>query len=160
MGAMYIGQQFVQNVLDYSTIDAGAAILPAAVLMVLVEPRSAKPVEARGARFTLLFGYVFVFLGLLTMLLLWEESASYWRVGLAYGLVGIASAWPEHPPRARSPARFPSGERAWPQVPPICSATSAAPSCSRSSLRSLPPGTPRRPAAWSPPMSTATCNLS
>ena len=74
MGAMFIGQQFLQNVLGYSTVDAGLAILPAAVCMVVVAPRSAKLVEARGARFTLLFGYVFVLLGFLTMLLLWKES--------------------------------------------------------------------------------------
>ena len=49
MGTMYIGQQFLQNVLGYSTVGAGAAILPAAVCMVLVAPRSAKLVEARGA---------------------------------------------------------------------------------------------------------------
>jgi EmrB/QacA subfamily drug resistance transporter len=89
MGAMYIGQQFVQNVLGYSTVDAGAAILPAAILMVIVAPRSAKLVEAHGARFTLLCGYVFVFLGFLTMLLLWTEGAAYWRVGLGYAFVGI-----------------------------------------------------------------------
>ena len=57
---MFVGQQFLQNVLGYSTLEAGAAILPAALLMVLVAPRSAKLVEARGARFTLLFGYVFL----------------------------------------------------------------------------------------------------
>ena len=42
--------------------------------MVLVAPRSAKLVEARGARFTLLIGYVFCLLGFLTMLLLWKEG--------------------------------------------------------------------------------------
>ena len=68
MGAMFIGQQFLQNVLGYSTLEAGAAILPAAVVMVIVAPRSAKLVEANGARFTLLVGYVFCFLGFLTML--------------------------------------------------------------------------------------------
>ena len=40
MGAMFIGQQFLQNVLDYSAVEAGASILPAALLMVLVAPRS------------------------------------------------------------------------------------------------------------------------
>ena len=30
MGAMFIGQQYLQNVLEYSTLDAGAAIIPAA----------------------------------------------------------------------------------------------------------------------------------
>jgi DHA2 family multidrug resistance protein-like MFS transporter len=89
MGAMFVGQQYLQNVLGYSTLDAGLAILPAAFCMVLVAPRSAKIVEARGARFTLLSGYVFVMLGFLAMLLLWKEDASYWKVGLGYALVGI-----------------------------------------------------------------------
>jgi EmrB/QacA subfamily drug resistance transporter len=89
MAAMFVGQQFLQNVLGYSTLGAGAAILPAAVLMVIVAPRSAKLVEARGARFTLLIGYVFCLLGFLTMLLLWKEGIDYWKVALGYGFVGI-----------------------------------------------------------------------
>ena len=71
MAAMFVGQQFLQDVLGYSTLDAGLAILPAAIAMVIVAPRSAKLVEARGARFTLLCGYVFCLLGFVTMLLLW-----------------------------------------------------------------------------------------
>jgi hypothetical protein len=89
MGAMYIGQQFLQNVLGYSTVDAGLAILPAAAFMVVVAPRSAKLVEVRGARFTLLFGYVFVLLGFVTMLLLWKDGIAYWKVALGYSFVGI-----------------------------------------------------------------------
>jgi MFS transporter, DHA2 family, multidrug resistance protein len=89
MGAMFIGQQFLQNVLDYSTVEAGAAILPAAAFMVVVAPRSAKLVERNGARQTLLGGYVFVLLGFLTMLLLWKEDISYWKVALGYSFVGI-----------------------------------------------------------------------
>ena len=89
MGAMFIGQQFLQNVLGYSTVDAGLAILPAAAFMVLVAPRSAKLVERNGARQTLLTGYVFVLLGFLTMLLLWKEGISYWKVALGYSFVGI-----------------------------------------------------------------------
>jgi hypothetical protein len=88
MGAMFIGQQFLQNVLDYSTFDAGLAIIPAAVFMVLIAPRSAKLVDAKGARFTLLVGYAFCLLGFVAMLLLWKEGISYWKVGLAYALVG------------------------------------------------------------------------
>src|SRR5207302_1512576 len=63
MGAMFIGQQFLQNVLSYSTVEAGAAILPAAFFMVLVAPRSAKLVGTVGSRTTLLLGYVFVLAG-------------------------------------------------------------------------------------------------
>ena len=89
MGAMFIGQQFLQNVLGYSTVEAGLAILPAAACMVLVAPRSAKLVERNGARQTLLFGYVFVLLGFLTMLLLWKDDIAYWKVALGYSFVGI-----------------------------------------------------------------------
>ena len=89
MGAMFVGQQFLQNVLGYSTLDAGLAILPAVAGMVVVAPRSAKLVEARGARFTLLTGYVFCVLGFLTMLVLWDADSAYWQVGLGYLFVGV-----------------------------------------------------------------------
>lgn len=89
MGAMFIGQQFLQNVLGYSTLAAGAAIIPAALAMIIVAPRSASMIEKRGARATLLSGYVFVVLGLLVALAMWNESTKYWQVALAYALVGI-----------------------------------------------------------------------
>jgi MFS transporter, DHA2 family, multidrug resistance protein len=89
MGAMFVGQQFLQNVLGYSTLDAGLAIIPAALLMVLVAPRSAKLVDSHGARLTLLVGYAFCLLGFLTMLLLWRGDVSYWKIGLGYALIGI-----------------------------------------------------------------------
>jgi DHA2 family multidrug resistance protein-like MFS transporter len=88
MGAMFVGQQFLQNVLGYSTLDSGLSILPAAVFMVLIAPRSAKLVDAKGARFTLLVGYAFCMLGFLTMLLLWKQGISYWKVGLGYAFIG------------------------------------------------------------------------
>jgi hypothetical protein len=65
------------------------AIIPAAIFMVLIAPRSAKLVESHGSRFTLLVGYVFVVLGFITMLLLWGEDSHYWAVGLGYSFVGI-----------------------------------------------------------------------
>src|SRR3954468_17349924 len=89
MAAMFVVQQFLQNVLGYSTLQAGASILPAAAFMVIVAPRSAKIVEARGARFTLLLGYVFVLLGFLAMLLFWKDGIPYWKVALGYSLLGI-----------------------------------------------------------------------
>jgi EmrB/QacA subfamily drug resistance transporter len=89
MGAMFIGQQFVQNVLGYSTLEAGLAILPGAVGMILVAPRSAKLVDSRGSRFTLLLGFFFCLLAFAVMLLLWDENASYLVVGLGYLLVGM-----------------------------------------------------------------------
>jgi EmrB/QacA subfamily drug resistance transporter len=89
MGALFIGQQYLQNVLGYSTLGAGAAILPAALLMAVVAPRSARLVETRGARFTLLAGYAFCLLGFVAMLLLWDDGAAYWQVAVGYALLGI-----------------------------------------------------------------------
>ena len=89
MGSAFVSQQYLQNVLGYSTLEAGTAFPPAVVFMVLVAPRSAKLVEARGARFTLLAGYVFLLLGFLAMLLLWKEDTPYWQVGIAYAFVGV-----------------------------------------------------------------------
>jgi MFS transporter, DHA2 family, multidrug resistance protein len=89
MGALFIGQQYLQNVLGYSALESGAAILPAAVFMVLVAPRSAKLVHLYGSRVTLLAGYAACFLSFLTMLLLWGVGTSYWAVGLAFAFIGI-----------------------------------------------------------------------
>src|SRR4051794_15773506 len=89
MGAAFVSQQFLQNVLGYSTLGAGAAFLPTIVFMVLVAPRSAKLVESRGARFTLMCGYVFLLLAFATMLLLWKPGIPYWKIGLAYAFIGI-----------------------------------------------------------------------
>ena len=88
MAAMFVSQQYLQNVNGYSTLEAGAAILPAALVMVVVAPRSAKLVEARGARFTLLCGYVFLFLAFVWMLLIWNEGAPYWQIAFAYIFIG------------------------------------------------------------------------
>jgi MFS transporter, DHA2 family, multidrug resistance protein len=89
MGSAFVSQQYLQNVLGYSTLNAGAAFLPAVVFMILVAPRSAKLVEARGARFTLLTGYVFLLLAFLWMLLLWKEDSHYWQIAIAYAFIGI-----------------------------------------------------------------------
>ena len=89
MAAAFVSQQYLQNVRGYSSLEAGSAILPAALVMVLVAPRSAKLVEERCARFTLLAGYVFLLLAFLWMLLAWSEDAPYWQIALAYVFIGV-----------------------------------------------------------------------
>jgi EmrB/QacA subfamily drug resistance transporter len=88
MGAMFVGQQFMQNVLDYSTLEAGAAIIPAAIVMVVIAPRSAQLVEAKGSRFALLLGYVLCLLAFLMMFVLWTDHIPYWKVCIPYMLIG------------------------------------------------------------------------
>lgn len=87
MGAIFLGQQYLQYVLGYSTLEAGFSIVPLAVLLIAVAPLSARVVEARGARFTLLVGYAFVLLGFVTMLS-WGESSSIIVVVVAYAAIG------------------------------------------------------------------------
>jgi len=89
MGSAFISQQFLQNVLGYSTVAAGASILPAVVFMILVAPRSARLVGARGARFTLLLGYVFLLAAFAWMFLVWDDGIAYWQVAMAYAFIGI-----------------------------------------------------------------------
>jgi MFS transporter, DHA2 family, multidrug resistance protein len=89
MGAAFISQQYLQNVLGYSTLEAGAAIIPAGVAMVLVAPRSAKLVGSHGSRRTLLTGQAILALAFLAMLLLWREDTPYWQVAIPYIFIGV-----------------------------------------------------------------------
>jgi EmrB/QacA subfamily drug resistance transporter len=88
MGAAFVNPQYLQNVLGYSTIEAGASILPAVLFMVLVAPRSAKLVESHGSRLTLLAGQALILLSFAGMLLLWGEDAPYWKVALPLCFLG------------------------------------------------------------------------
>ena len=89
MGVAFINQQYLQNVLGYDTLQAGAAILPAVVFMVLVAPRSAKLVQEKGSRFTLLLGQAILGLAFVGMLLLWGEGTNYLFVAIPLVLMGI-----------------------------------------------------------------------
>ena len=88
MGGLFIGQQFMQNVLGYSPVEAGAAVLPMAIGMVGMAPVSARLVTGIGSRLTLLIGFAFAAAGFLVMLVLWNEETAYLVVGGAYLLMG------------------------------------------------------------------------
>lgn len=89
MGAMYVGMQYLQNVLAYPTFLAGLAILPCPVFMVVAAPFSSRMVIQLGSRLTLLIGFVFCIGGFLVMLLVWSLDSTYTSIGIAYALVGI-----------------------------------------------------------------------
>ncbi len=88
MGAAYISQQYLQNVLGYSTLQAGAAILPAGIVMVLVAPRSAKLVALHGSRQTLLTGQLLLLVAFVLMVVFWKEDIPYWQVAIPYMFLG------------------------------------------------------------------------
>jgi EmrB/QacA subfamily drug resistance transporter len=89
MGIAFINQQYLQNVLGYDTLQAGAAILPAVVFMVIVAPRSAKLVQERGSRATLLLGQAILGLAFIGMVVLWGEGTNYLFVAIPLCLMGI-----------------------------------------------------------------------
>ncbi len=88
MGTMYIGQQFLQNVLKYSPLSSGAAVIPSSLAMIAVATLSARLVVARGSRLTLMLGFCSIGIGFVLMLVLWNENTQYWAVALAYVFVG------------------------------------------------------------------------
>jgi MFS family permease len=89
MGSIYIGQQFLQNVLGYSTLKAGISVLPAAIAMVLVAPQSAKMIGRFGSRVTLLCGYASCLVSFILMLALWTAHSSELEVGIVFVLLGV-----------------------------------------------------------------------
>ena len=89
MGIMFVNQQYLQNVQGYTSLQAGAAILPAVLFMVVVAPRSAALVQQRGSRFTLLLGQSMLALAFIAMLVLWGEGSPYWQVAIPLSLMGI-----------------------------------------------------------------------
>ena len=91
MGSLFIGQQFMQNVLGYSTLDAGIAVVPMAIAMVLFSPVAGRLVMKVGSRGTLLLGFAAVIPGFIVMLVGWGEETAYWVVALAYVLVGAGA---------------------------------------------------------------------
>ena len=91
MGSMFIGQQFLQNVLSYSTFNAGLAVLPAAFGMVLAAPVSARLLIAFGSRLTMLVGFGLILPGFVIMLVCWREVTPYGFIGIAYLLVGLGA---------------------------------------------------------------------
>lgn len=91
MGGMFIGQQFMQNVLGYSTLASGLAVVPAAVGMVLVAGLAARLTLGIGTRATMLIGYAFILPAFIVMLLAWREQTAPVWVALAYLLIGCGA---------------------------------------------------------------------
>ena len=151
MGAIYIGQQYLQNVLGYSTLATGASIAPAAVCMVLVAPRSAKIIESHGTRFCVQLGQGIMLLGFLAMLLLWKENIAYWKVALPYVLIGTGVGLAGPPTSNTLTRSVPVTRAGMASGTADLHAISAARSCSRSWGRSSSPATRRPPGPRSPP---------
>ncbi len=87
LAAFFLGQQFLQHILGYSTTAAGLAVLPTGVAIILVSPRAAVLGARVGGRTMLLAGTATTLVGL-GFMLAWSATGSYLPVGAAYLALG------------------------------------------------------------------------
>ena len=88
IGAMFVGQQFTQNVLGYEPLVAAAVVLPAAVCTALFGQLAGRIIVSRGSRFTFLLGLGSVAAAFAVMLVTWVAGAAMGWVLLGYALIG------------------------------------------------------------------------
>lgn len=92
IGAMYVGQQYMQNVLGYSALEAGLAVAPAALGLLVAAPLAARLVVARGSRVSMTLGCVLV-LAAFCFMLFWREDTVYVVIGAPFMLVGAGASF-------------------------------------------------------------------
>ncbi|MDO9486682.1 MAG: MFS transporter [Actinomycetota bacterium] len=88
IGAMFIGQQFTQNVLGYDTLSAAAVVLPSAICSAVFGQIAGQLIIRRGSRSPLSLGLVSIGIAFSIMLVTWREGASMGWVLAAYAFVG------------------------------------------------------------------------
>jgi EmrB/QacA subfamily drug resistance transporter len=88
MGALFIGQQFTQNVLGYEPLTAALAVLPFGLMSIVASFPSGKLITRHGSRPALLLGLVLILGGFVVMLLTWGQNIGYLPIGLGYVLLG------------------------------------------------------------------------
>lgn len=88
IGAMFVGQQFMQNVLGYDPFIAAAVVLPSAVCTALFGQVAGKLIASKGSQFTFMLGLGSVAVAFTMMLITWREGASIWWVLASFAFVG------------------------------------------------------------------------
>ena len=88
IGAMFIGQQFTQNVLGYNTLDAALVVVPAAIFTAIMGQLSGGIINRYGSRLSLMLGLASVALAFTVMLVAWRDPTSLPWVVTAYALIG------------------------------------------------------------------------
>lgn len=88
IGAMFIGQQFMQNVLGYSALNAALVVLPSAILTAAFGQVAGELIEKTGSRLSFALGLAATAAAFVIMLVTWNSGTSLWWVVLAYMLVG------------------------------------------------------------------------
>ena len=94
-GVFFFVSLYMQNILGYSAVQAGAAFLPMTVLIILVAPIAGKATDRIGSRSLLTVGMVLVGIQLVYFSQLGPDAV-FWNLlpGLLVGGVGIALVMP------------------------------------------------------------------
>lgn len=109
-GLIFVLLQFLQLVLGYSTLEAGAALAPMALVMVVVAPRVQKLVERVGVRPVGPTGLALMAAGFVVLSTM-DAGSSYWHL-LAGGLVlGLGMALATTPATTAIVASLPDAQQ-------------------------------------------------
>jgi EmrB/QacA subfamily drug resistance transporter len=90
-GIFFFNSLFVQNILRYSPIEAGATFLPMTLLVMIVAPQAGRFTDKIGARWLIGTGLVLVAVSLVFFAQL-DQHSSFWNIlpGLLFGGFGMA----------------------------------------------------------------------
>ena len=88
IGAVFIGQQFTQNVLGFDPLKAATMTLAMAVAMIASAPVAARLIARLGTRLTMAAGLSAIALGFVTIALTWRPGTSVTWVLVGYALLG------------------------------------------------------------------------
>lgn len=91
IGAMYVGQQYMQNVLGYEPLEAGLAVAPAALGLLVAAPFAARLVSRSGTRVSMTLGCGLVLIAFLIMLF-WRDDTVYLVIGAPFLLIGAGAS--------------------------------------------------------------------
>jgi len=91
-GVFFFVSLYMQNILGYSAVQAGAAFLPMTVLIILIAPIAGRMTDRVGSRWFMTGGMVLIAVQLLYFSRL-GPSASYWELlpAMVIGGIGMAS---------------------------------------------------------------------
>jgi EmrB/QacA subfamily drug resistance transporter len=87
-GFLFIALQYLQFVLGYSPLEAGASILPMAVMLIAIAPRAPALAHRLGVRLVGSVGLALMAVGFLVFTMLGADS-SYWTFGAGAVITGI-----------------------------------------------------------------------
>ena len=88
LGSLFIMTQYLQSVLGYTPLEAGALLIPQAIVVMIVAPLSAKRVQQFGNKKVVAVGLLFVTLGILGYSL-YGVNSPYWLVIALTMLIGL-----------------------------------------------------------------------